>query len=84
MNRNVIFKNYAPFTSFINKINNTQVDDAHDIDLVMTIYNLIEYSDNYSEISGIFWKYCRDEPVLADDGTIADFTEAMILLTRLK
>ena len=50
----------------------------------MTIYNLIEYSDNYSEISGIFWQYCRDEPVLADDGTIADFTEAMILLTRLK
>ena len=43
----------APFTKCIRKINNAQVDDAHDIDVVIVTYNLIEYSDNYSKISGI-------------------------------
>ena len=44
-NKKVIFKNYAPFTNFIIEINNTEVDDAHDTDLVMPMYNLIEYKD---------------------------------------
>ena len=48
-NRKVIFKNCAPFTSCINKINNTQIDNAKYVDIVMPIYNLIEYSDNYSK-----------------------------------
>ena len=48
-NKKVIFKNCAPFTDCISKINNTQVDNAKDIDIVMPMYNLIEYSDNYSE-----------------------------------
>ena len=43
----------APFTKCIRKINNAEVDDAHDIDVVIATYNLIEYSDNYSKISGI-------------------------------
>ena len=43
------FKNNAPFISFITKINNTLVDNAEDLDIVMPIYNLIEYSKNYSE-----------------------------------
>ena len=46
-NKKVIFKNCAPFTCCISKINNTQVDNAKDIDIVMSMYNLIEYSDNY-------------------------------------
>ena len=45
--KGVIFKNFAPFTNFISEINNTQVDNAKDIDTVMPVYNLIEYSDNY-------------------------------------
>ena len=44
-NKKVIFKNCAPFTNCIIEINNTQVDDAHDTDLVMPMYNLIEYKD---------------------------------------
>ena len=48
-NKKVIFKNSAPFTRYINEINNTNVDDAKDIDIVMSLYNLIEYSDNYSK-----------------------------------
>ena len=52
-NKKVIFKNCTPFTICISKINNTQVDDAPDIDVVMPLYTLIEYSDNYSKTSGI-------------------------------
>ena len=51
-NKKVIFKNCAPFTDCISKINNAQVDNAKDIDIVMLMYNLIEYSDNYSKTSG--------------------------------
>ena len=51
-NKKVIFKNCAPFTNCISKINNTQIDDAEYIDIVMPMYNLIEYSDNYSKTSG--------------------------------
>ena len=51
-NKKVIFKNCAPFTSGISKIDNTQIDNAEYIETVMPIYNLIEYSDNYSKISG--------------------------------
>ena len=50
-NKKVIFKNCASFTSGISKINNTQIDNAENIQIVMQIYNLIEYSDNYSKIS---------------------------------
>ena len=40
----------------------------------MPIYNLIEYSDNYSKTSGSLWQYCRDEPVLTDAGAITNFS----------
>ena len=45
VNKEVIFKNLAPFTNFISRINNTKVDDAHDIEVVVPMYNLIEYID---------------------------------------
>ena len=48
-NEKGIFENCAPFTSCISRINNKQMDDAHDIDVVMPKYNLIEYSDIYSK-----------------------------------
>ena len=50
--KKVIFKNCAPFTNCISKIKNTQIDNAEYIDTVMPRYNLIEYSDNYSQTSG--------------------------------
>ena len=53
--KGVIFKNCAPFTNCISEINNTQVDNAKDIDIVMPMYNLIEYSDNYAKTSGSLW-----------------------------
>ena len=53
--KKVIFKNCAPFPNCKSKINNTQTDNAEYIDIVMPMYNLIEYSDNYSKTSGSLW-----------------------------
>ena len=47
--KGVIFKSCPPFTKCISRINNTDIDNAQDIDIVMPMYNLIEYSDNYSK-----------------------------------
>ena len=74
--KKVMFKNYAPFTNCISKINNTQVDNAKDIDIVMPMYNLIEYSDNYSKTSGSLWQYCKEIPAVNNDGNIVDFNGA--------
>ena len=50
--KGVTFKNCAPFTKCISRINNTDIDTAQDIDTVIPMYNLIEFSDNYSKMSG--------------------------------
>ena len=59
-NKKVTFKSCAPFTNCISEISNTQIDNAKDIDIVMPMYNLIEYSNNYSKTSGSLWQYCKD------------------------
>ena len=46
---------------FITKIDGTTIDDAEDLDLVIPMYNLIEYSSNYSETTGILWFYSKDK-----------------------
>ena len=74
INKKVIFKNCAPFTNCISEINNTQIDNAKDIDIVMPMYNLIEYSDNYAKSTGSLWQYCKDMPARnANDGEIIAF-----------
>ena len=60
--KGVTFKNCAPFTKCIRRINDTGIDNAQDIDIVMPMYNLIEYSHNYSKTSGSIWQYCKDVP----------------------
>ena len=55
-------KNCAPFTRCISRINNADTDTAQDIDIVIPMYNLIEYSDNYSKTSGSLWQYYKDDP----------------------
>ena len=60
--KGVTFKNCAPFTKCINRINNTPIDNAKDIDIVMPMYNLNEYSDNHSKTSGSLWQYYKDDP----------------------
>ena len=61
-NKSVIFKHCVPFTNWKSEINNTELDNAKDIDVVMPMYNLIEYSDNYSRTSGSLWQYYKEEP----------------------
>ena len=63
INKGVIFKSCAPFADYMSEINNTQIDHAKYIDVAMPIHNLIEYSINHSETSGILWLYYRDEPI---------------------
>ena len=73
-NKKVIFKNCAPFTNCIIEINNTQADEAQDIDIVRPMYNLTEYSDAYLQTSGILWQYYRDGLVLDNNNNnIIDF-----------
>ena len=72
-NKKVIFKNFAPFTNCISQINNTQVDDAHDIDLVMSMYNLYNSYDTYLKTLGGLWNQYRDEQALDNNNNIVDF-----------
>ena len=59
--KGVTFKNCAPFTKCISRINNTDIDTAQDFDIVISLYNVIEYKDNYSNIFGSLWQYIKDE-----------------------
>ena len=58
-NRGVVFKNCAPFTKCISRINGTQIDNAQDIDIVIVMYNLIEYNDDYSKHLEVYGKLQR-------------------------
>ena len=70
-NKKVLFKNCAPFTNSISKIDNSEY-----IDIIMPMYNVIEYSDNYSKNIWKSRQYCEEIPAIDDDGDIADFNEA--------
>ena len=74
-NKKVIFKNCAPFTNCISETNNTQIDNAKDIDIVMPMYNLIEYSDSYTKTTGSLWQYCKDIPARNANNEIIIFSE---------
>ena len=63
-NKKVIFKNCASFTNCVSEISNTQVDNSKDIDIEMSMYNLVEYNDNYAKTSESLWQYCKDMPVV--------------------
>ena len=60
-NRPLAFKNNAPFISCISKINSVLIENAEDLDIVMPMYNLLEYSKNYSKASVFLWNYYKDE-----------------------
>ena len=68
-----IFKNDASFTSFITEIKITEVDYTEDIDIVMPMYNVIQYYHAYLKTSCSLWQYYRDEPALDDNGDIINF-----------
>ena len=52
-NKNLAFKNNAPFINCISKINGVKIDNAEDLDVVMPMYNLLEYSKNYKKQQGV-------------------------------
>ena len=61
-NKATAFKNNAPFINCISKINGVKLDNAEDLDVVIPMYNLLEYSKNYRKTTGSLWNYYRDEP----------------------
>ena len=71
-NKNVKFKNCAPFSDCIIEIHNTQVENSKDLDVVILMYNLIEYIDKYSKSFGRLWPYDRGETnaATADSGLL--------------
>ena len=72
---NVGFKNCAPFEKCRTKINGTFVDEAKHINITMPMYNLIEYSDNYSDSSGSLWQFKRDKQPKENNGDISDSSD---------
>ena len=65
-NTNVAFKNCAPFTRCVAHINDEHVETAANLDIIMPMYNLIEYSDNYADSSGSLYQFTRDESLIND------------------
>ena len=61
-NKKLVFKNNAPFINCISKINGVKIDNGEDLDVVMPMYNLLEYSKNYRKTTGTLWNYYRDQP----------------------
>ena len=70
-NRPLILKYNASFVSCITRINTELIEDADDLDIVMPIYNLLEYSRNYRKTIGSLYNYYRDE--LNDDANLNNF-----------
>ena len=60
--RKLVFKNNALFINCISKINGLKIDNAEDLDVVIPMYNLLEYCKNYRKTTGSLWNYYRDEP----------------------
>ena len=65
---NASFKNCAPFTRFVTHINDEHFDTAENLDLIMNMYNLLEYSDNYADRSGTLHQFKRDESPMNNAG----------------
>ena len=67
-NTNVAFKNCAPFTRCVTHVNDEHVETAENLDIIMPMYNLIEYSDNYADSSGSLYQFKRDKSPMNDAG----------------
>ena len=76
-NRPVILKNNAPFVSCITRINGELIEDADDLDIVLSMYNLLEYSKNYRKTIGSLYNYYRDK--LSDDADDNNFDNIKVV-----
>ena len=75
-NRPLILKNNAPFASCITRINGELIEDADDLDIVIPMYNLLEYSKNYRKTIGSLYNYYRDELTNVDNDNFANINVA--------
>ena len=74
-NTRIAFKNCTPFMKCITHINDEHIDNADNLDIIMHMYNLIEYSDNYSDTSRSLWHFKRDKQSM-NNGNPANVTTA--------
>ena len=73
-NTNFAFKNCAPFTRCVTHINDKHAETAENLDIIMPMYNLIEYSDNYADSSGsLYYQFKRDESPTSNAGNLLNF-----------
>ena len=63
----MVSENNAPFINCVSKINGVKIDNAEDLDVVVPMYNLVEYSQNYRKTTGSLWNYYRDRPSSSTD-----------------
>ena len=73
-NTKVAFKNCVPFRKCRTEINEIFVDNAEHINITMPMYNLTEYSDNYSDISGSLWQFKKDQQPINNNGAFINLT----------
>ena len=78
----VAFKNCAPFDTFNVTINDEHVEKAEDLDIVMPMYNLLEYSDNYQDSTGSIYQFKRDEPP-DDNADVANDATSLVYKSKL-
>ena len=78
----VAFKNYAPFRTCDVTINDEHVEKAEDLDIVMPMYNLLEYSDNYQDSTGTLYQFKRGEPP-DDNAKVANDTTSLVYKSKL-
>ena len=76
-NRPLILKNNAPFVSCLTRINGELIEDADDLGIIMSMYNLLEYSKNYRKTIGSLYNYYRDE--LSDDADDNNFDNIKVV-----
>ena len=75
-NTKVPFKNCAPFTKCVTHINDEHVNNPFNLYIIMPMYNLTEYSDNYSDTSGSLWQFKRDESPVTNAGNAGEVSTA--------
>ena len=78
----VAFKNCAPFRTCDVTINDEHVEKAEDLDIVMPMYNLLEYSDNYRNLIGSLYQLKRDEPP-DDNANVGNATSSLVYKSSL-
>ena len=81
-NTRLVLKNCALFTKCNLETNDEHVDTVENLDIVMPMYNLIEYSDNYQDSSATLYQYKQDE--LPEDNAIANLTLIIQVLLNIK